>query len=170
MKRIPLTKGQFALVDDEDFDYLSRWKWQAQKKHYGGFGACRRCACPLIKQYCRIYMHRQILSCPKGLEIDHKDLNPLNNQKSNLRICTGSQNCMNRLPRKNTSSKYKGVSWMKRNKKWIAYVCINRITIYLGIYNSESNAAKVYDKAAKKYHGEFARLNFKESNNQNTFT
>lgn len=161
MKKIPLTQGYFALVDDEDFESLNRVKWYAQKVQYGGYRATRTCYCPLVKQKCQLYMHRQITNCPHRLQVDHVDHNTLNNQKSNLRICTNTQNQGNSKPCISTS-KYKGITWYKRDKKWEAQIKINYKTIHLGRFNSEIEAAKVYDIAAKKHFGEFAYLNFNE--------
>ncbi len=160
MRQIILTQSQLALVDDADYELLNQLSWYAQKTTYGGYATARRCSCPLVKQTCTILMHRQITSCPRGKDVDHKDHNPLNNQKANLRICTRSQNIANGLPQKDTSSKYKGVYWHKRGKKWVAYIMVNYKRFHLGCHDSEIDAAKAYDTAAKKHFGKFAYLNF----------
>ncbi len=106
-------------------------------------------------------MHRQILGASKGENVDHIDGNGLNNQRSNLRFCTQSQNCCNQRKRTLTSSsKYKGVAKAKR--KW--HVCLGKdgITYNLGCFASQETAAREYDKLAKLVHGEFALLNFPE--------
>ena len=104
-------------------------------------------------------MHREILKCPKGLFIDHINRNGLDNRKNNLRVCSKSQNMMNTLIPKNNTSGYKGVSWSKRDKKWMAYIKIKNKFNNLGYFNIKEQAALAYNDAAKKYHGEFARLN-----------
>jgi hypothetical protein len=105
-------------------------------------------------------MHRQITNAPAHLVCDHIDHNTLNNTKRNLRICTKSQNATNQRPRKDGSSKYKGVCWHKRDKKWQARIHHNNRNLHLGSFNSQRAAALAYDSAARKYHKEFACLNF----------
>ena len=108
-------------------------------------------------------MHRQIMNAPKGTPIDHKDHNGLNNTRENLRLATISENARNcEKTKRPTSSKYKGVCWNKKSKKWQAHIHYNGISIHLGLFDSEEDAAKAYDEAAKIYHGEFAVLNFPE--------
>ena len=103
-------------------------------------------------------MSRVIMNCPKGKEVDHKNGNTLDNRHSNLRVCTHQENCRNRRPNKNCVSSYKGVSWFKG--KWTAIINCNGKHRYLGRFKNEIDAAKAYDKAAKKAFGEFACLNF----------
>jgi hypothetical protein len=155
MKLIPLTQGKFAQVDDEGYEYLNQWKWHVKKtiNHY----SARR----WITQGEAISMHRQImrLTSKEKMVIDHKDHNPLNNQKSNLRICTTKQNTVNRTP--HGKSKYLGVWWHEKTKKWIAHIKLNGKPKHLGGFNNEEDAAKLYDIKAKELYGEFANLNFK---------
>jgi len=160
MKKIPLTQDKFALVDNEDFEWLNQWKWSAHRKHTGDFVASRRCYCLFGRKRYRIFMHRQIMSCPRKLQIDHKDHNRLNNQKLNMRICTNTQNQWNRGKQKNNTSGFKGVFWRRGVKKWFAQIGFNLKPIYLGCFTSKIDAAKTYDEAAIKYFGEFAYLNF----------
>ena len=109
-------------------------------------------------------MHRAVMGAlSPSLHIDHKDHNGLNNQKSNLRECTRSQNITNALKRKKCSSKYKGVCYFKANKKWGAYATLNGKHTFLGLFKEEIDAAKKYDEVIVKYFGEFANLNFKEN-------
>ena len=105
-------------------------------------------------------MHRQIINPSKRKIVDHINRNPLDNRRANLRIVTKSQNNMNRSGRRGTSSKYKGVSWSKTINCWRAMISVNKKGIFLGRFDSETEAAKAYDEAAKKYHGEYAYLNF----------
>lgn len=93
-------------------------------------------------------------------QIDHIDGNKLNNQRNNLRSATSSQNAINSKKPKNNTSGYKGVSWSKKSKKWRAQICFEGKQIHLGFFDDSKDAANAYDKAALKYFGEFARLNF----------
>ena len=93
MKKIALTKNRFSLVDDEDFEYLSKFKWHAVNNH-GKYYA--RTAKKVNGKVKCTFMHRLLIDCPPGLEIDHTDRNPLNNQKSNLRVVTHQENVLNR--------------------------------------------------------------------------
>lgn len=160
MKSIPLTRGKFALVDDEDFEELSKYSWQATKsKHSKNFRATRRTPGGRFDKRYYVAMHRMVLNINDSkIQIDHIDRDPLNNQKSNLRICTNSQNQQNRKKQLKCSSKYKGVSLDKRRRKWYSYIRTEKLKS-LGYFHSEIEAAKAYNEAAKKYFGEFALLN-----------
>jgi len=159
MKEIKLTQGKVALVDDEDFEYLNQWKWCAIK-NCRTFYAIRTGYDPCKKT---IRMHRIILNSPLGILTDHIDHNGLNNQKSNLRICTAAQNGYNKLP----IGKYKGVYYNESDGKMHirAQIMHNYKTYFLGYFNTEEEAARVYDVKAKELFGEFANLNFKDSEN-----
>lgn len=157
MKQIPLTQGKFALVDDEDFEELSKVKWRANK---GGntFYAIRSVYFDFISK--SFLMHREILGLNYSeFHVDHIDGNGLNNQRSNLRICTHRENMMNRATNKNSTSHYKGVSWARDRKKWRAEIEVDAKRIKIGCFETEKYAARAYNEAAIKYHGEFARLN-----------
>ena len=156
MKRIKLTKGQFALVDNEDFDKLNQWKWQIQNDRRTFYARTRQ---RIGKKRPSFRMHRVIMKAKKGQQIDHRDGNGLNNQKSNLRFCTRSQNHMNEGPRGGTS-KFKGVSWHKRIKKWTCQIKSSQRQRHIGYFDNEIEAAKAYDRAAIELFGEFARPNF----------
>lgn len=107
-----------------------------------------------------VFMHRAILKPQKGKEVDHKDGDGLNNQKNNLRLATKSQNNQNqKRPHKNSTSKYKGVSWDKNHKKWLSQIKINYQNIYLGLFDCEIEAANKYNQKARELFGEFACLN-----------
>ena len=94
------------------------------------------------------------------IEVDHEDTNRSNNRISNLREAVGGGNAHNASKRNDNTSGYKGVSWNNRNKKWIAYINVNRKRKYLGYFTCKIEAAKAYDKAARELHGAFARTNF----------
>ena len=155
MKRIKLTKGKFALVDDEDFEYLNQWKWTCVGRGY----AQRKYSIKGGRKGINMYMHRDIVSIPKDKFIDHINGNGLDNRKSNLRICTLSQNNANRKKSINGTSMYKGVSWYSPYGKWCARICKNDLDIFIEYFKSEKEAALAYNEAAIKYHGEFANLN-----------
>lgn len=154
MKLIPLTQGQFAQVNDEDFEWLNQWKWTADKS-YSTFYAVR------IEEGKKVYMHRRIMNTPIGFECDHKDRNGLNNLRVNLRNTTHRQNLTNTSVRKGCSSKFKGVCFNLKRQVFQSYISAEGKHIYLGFSKDEITAARLYDIAAKKYFGEFANINFK---------
>lgn len=150
MKTIPLTRGLHAMVDDEDFDMLNLVKWST----HGGKGK--------FYAYSRKagFMHRYLKPVKAPYQIDHIDGNSLNNQRSNLRICTRQQNQFNRTKKKNCGSKYKGVSWHPDRKYWVSVINLNGKRTHLGVFEDEIEAAKAYDQKAKELFGEFAKPNF----------
>lgn len=153
MKEIKLTQGKVALVDDEDFKNLNQFKWYAHKGAHT-FYAARR------ERYKLILMHRILLQIDdRGIDVDHKDRDGLNNQRNNIRLATRIQNSANSRKQKNCTSEFKGVSWNKRAKKWMSSICPNRKQLHLGYFLTEDEAAMAYNKAAIEVHGEFAYLN-----------
>ena len=150
---IPLTQGKYALVDAADFKYLSRYKWHALKgsaTYYAVRSNARK----------NIRMHRLITNAPKNMLVDHIDHDGLNNTRANLRICTKAQNNRNQRPRKNTTSRYKGVHYDKKAKAYYAKIKHKGKRITIGKFKNETEAAKAYDKEAKKRFGKYAYLNF----------
>lgn len=147
-KLIPLTKGKFAKVDNEDFDKVKDINWCYTQGYAinSSLGS----------------MHRLIMNAPPHLEVDHIfQENTLDNRKSNLRLASRTQNLANTRPQKG-SSIYKGVSWIKDKAKWGARIYLNKKQTHLGNFECEIECAKAYDRAALKYRGEFAHLNFPE--------
>jgi len=157
MKEIPLTRGYFALVDDEDYPYLSQFKWHASVEKVGYVRAVRKLP-TLNGKRGKMFMHRELMGSPANLFVDHKDGDALNKCKSNLRICDQAQNSRNRSKSKNNTTGYCGVS--RHGKKFQASITINSDRLYLGMYDTCVWAAIAYDQAAIECHGEFARLNF----------
>lgn len=151
MKTIPLTRGLFALVDDADYENLSKWKWFAAETKKGVFYAARHEGSWRKGFQKTIYMHRALL--PGVACVDHHDRNRLNNQRHNLRSASPSQQSQNRTSRKHTSQ-YKGVSFFPPNR-WRVQ-CNGR---HVGLFENEIDAAKAYDVAAKQAFQQYAAPN-----------
>lgn len=151
-KFIPLTQGQFAIVDADDYEGLAVHKWCLGGKK-GQYYAQR-------KEHARIVlMHREIIDVPAGMVCDHINHNRLDNRKCNLRSCTYSQNAQNSLPGEHGTSRYKGVCRYKATRKWMAYIGYQNRVIHIGYFDDEEEAAIAYDDMAIKLFGEFACLN-----------
>lgn len=155
MKKIKLTQGKYALIDNEDFELVSQYKWMLDNNGY----ATTWKYIPKYKNNRFTAMHKIILRYNKKLRCDHKNENKLDNRKSNLRICTHGQNLQNRNKPINNISGYKGVDFSKNLKKYRARICINYKIIHLGYFKTAKEAGISYNKAAKKLHGEFANTN-----------
>jgi hypothetical protein len=150
-----------VLVDDEDFERLNQYNWFLTAKGY-----ITRNVKKDNGKWTRSYMHKEILSVPEGFEVEHADQNKANNQKSNLRPATRSQNMANvrRAQKVNAHSKYKGVSFLKKNgyvlkKPWLSYIKVDYKMYYNGYYDTEAEAAHIYNQFAEQIFGEFAYLN-----------
>lgn len=146
-KLIPLTKGKFAIVDDDDFEYLNQWKWYCSTQNR----AVREQSIGNNRSK-MIWMHRVINKTPDGLDTDHKDRDPLNNQKSNLRTLSHHKNMFNRTLAKNNNSGHSGISWFKDSNKWRAYITVMNKQIHLGLYSSLDEAILKRKEAELKYH------------------
>jgi hypothetical protein len=157
VKEIKLTRGKVALVDDDDYERISKHKWC-----YDGHKYAIRSERKGGKKI-NIFMHCEILGHPDGMETDHINCNKLDDRKSNLRICTNSQQRQNCPIRKDNTSGFKGVSFNKDVRKWEAYINCNRVRTRLGFHDSPEEAAYAYDNMARKLFGEFARPNYQGS-------
>ena len=154
-RRVPLTQGKYAIVDPDDFEKLSQYKWAIKKDKHTSYA--KRTNNKLKKT---IMIHRQITAAPKGVIVDHINHNGLDNRKANLRFVTVTQNAWNSTMGLNSgSSKYKGICWEKDKHRWRGRISINNKSKHLGFFDDEKAAARVYNKAAKKHRGEFAVLN-----------
>ncbi len=159
MKEIKLTQGQVTLVDDGDFEDLNRWKWYASKdlaRAEGGQFDARRMI-RIDGKRRSLYMHRYLMNPTKDQQVDHIDGNPLNNQKSNLRLCAAYQNQHNVGKRRDNLSGHKGVHWHHKNNKWVAQITVHGKQTHLGYFEGILDAAKAYEDAVKEHFGEFVR-------------
>lgn len=153
---IELTKGQVAIIDDEDYQLIAKHRWHANEYRPKLFRAVARTS--RKEGHKSIYMHRLLLGVTDvNTHVDHIDGNPLNNRRNNLRICTNHQNRYNsKTPSTNTTG-YKGVYLNKYNGRYYAYISSNNIRTSLGGYSSPEDAYAAYCKAAHEMHGVFAR-------------
>lgn len=147
MREIVLSQGKVALVDAEDYERISQFKW-----NFNGRYAKRTVL--VDGKYITIMLHNFIMNTPEGMVVDHIDGNRLDNRKTNLRICTRLENSWNQKPRNNVSG-YKGVSFYKPRNKWRARIGQD----YIGLFDTKEEAAKAYNLKAKRLYGEFANLN-----------
>lgn len=171
MKKIDVGNNKFALIDDEDFELVmfrndqyayqknneKKWSLKISDKIEYAITNIRKSK----NQWCSIKMHQLILGDKLSLHLvcDHRDGNGLNNQKSNLRICTQHQNSFNSRKRSGTKSIYKGVSRLSNSHKWRSYIVINNKQIHLGLFEVEIDAALAYNEKARELFGDFACLN-----------
>lgn len=148
MKLIKLSQDKYVQVDDSDFDLLNQFKWCCSTTGYAVREATNK----------TIYMHRFIMGEPKGMQVDHKNLNTFDCQRHNLRIVTYNQNQWNRPRQHNNTSGHKGVGWNKQVGRWRARIKHLGIVYQLGNFNTKTEAAAVYAAASHSLHGEFGRI------------
>lgn len=151
VKTIPLGEGFYAYVDAADYEWLSQWTWRLMSGY-----AIRR------SRGKTIYMHREIMQPPEGMVVDHLNHNKLDNTRANLRNCTQRENLYNSEKRRGTSSRFRGVSRLPYGAKWRATLKFENKPVSIGSFTEEIDAARAYDRAAVKYFGDAARLNFPE--------
>lgn len=156
MKEISLTRGKVALVDDEDFDWVNQFKWYACKGRRRFYGRRTRAK---AEGGGKQLLHHFI--CPKWKFIDHKNGNGLDNQKENLRASSTAQNlrayCLKAVGR---TSRFRGVSWGRRDEKWAAGIRVSPKKVFLGYFDKEEDAAKAFDRAAIRFGFAREALNF----------
>lgn len=147
MKRIKLTQGKYALVDDKDYEELNKHKWYFANyaiRQVGGKG---------------VFMHKVIMPAPKGMHTDHINRDKLDNRKQNLRVCTHAENNRNTTTMwKTNRSGYKGVTFNKKAGKYVAQIKEHGNYRFLGHYDVPEEASLAYKEAALKYHGNFASI------------
>lgn len=153
---IPLTQGQFAIVDDEDAELvLAQGRWFAKRDgrtFYAGRKTRR-----VGGGQATLHLHTLLTGWPL---VDHVNGDGLDNRRANLRPATKVENSRNRRLQSNNRSGFRGVSWITAKRRWRASICVQGRRIYLGHYTTPEAAAAAYDAAAREHFGEFARLNF----------
>jgi hypothetical protein len=157
-RKIKLTQGRIAIVDDADFAFLNQWSWQVSKKGYAVRSVHLGKIAGRYKKTAAI-MHRILTAAPHYLQVDHINGNKVDNRKANLRLCTNGQNKQNGAGYKNSTSKYRGVSWHSGMRQWYAQIQKDKRKYTIGWFENEVDAAKAYNRRASKLFGEFARLN-----------
>ncbi len=151
IERIPLSRGYYAFVDAADYEWLNRYRWF----YYNGYAARREGGKT-------VFMHRQIMQPPDGMFVDHIDGNRANNCRFNLRVCTRRENLRNQRKRAGCLSRYKGVSYDRRDENWFATIYYDDRSVDLGSFKDEVEAARAYDRRAIEVFGPYARPNFPE--------
>lgn len=151
---VTLTKGFTAIIDVEDVKYVDGFNWFSVNYSKTVYAARKTKLTGCSRT--TVYMHREIMRPGKGMEVDHSDHDGLNNQKSNLRICTRSQNQMNTRIMSNSKSGLKGAVWCKKKRKWLSTITINGRLKFLGYYATKEQAHQKYQEESIKHYGEFA--------------
>jgi hypothetical protein len=151
---VPLTRGYEAIIDAADAAFIGQWNWFAIPKsntvyaaRWGREGEPRT-----------VRMHRELLSAPEDLGVDHINRNGLDNRRENIRLATRNQNMWNSGLQANNTSGFKGVTWRKRDKRWSATICVFGRPINLGNFRTAEEAHQAYARASAEMHGEFGRI------------
>jgi hypothetical protein len=160
-RRIYLGEGIWTILDEGDYYRLRNYKWIVYGSGKSGenlYAVRFKLVSP--KKTIMTSMHREIMKPTDDRFVDHKNCDSLDNRRENLRFATRAENIRNRRKRKNTTSRFIGVNFYKPKGNWESRIMYQEKRIRLGRFDSETDAALAYDEAAKKYFGEFARLNF----------
>lgn len=154
--QIPLSKGYFSTIDREDFERVSQHKWTALKTPWTVY-ARRTWVGPEGKQH-SMYLHRFIMQAEKGIEIDHRDSNGLNNVRSNLRFATKSDNSQSQKKKKSNTSGHKGVRFNKQARSWVAFIGANNTQYHLGSFKTKQEAIAARIAAGNLLHKDFHKI------------
>jgi hypothetical protein len=163
--RIPLHSrkypGLFALIDEEDYERVSKYRWSPYPANSacGGFYAATWFHVPGSPKPQTMRMHRFLLGAPPGVLVDHENHDGLDNRRCNIRLADRTQNAAN-ARKKPSKSGFRGVGSVPRGGKWRASISVNNRIVRLGTFTTREEAARAYDAAARRIHGEFAILNF----------
>ncbi len=158
-RKIHLTQGMHTIVDADDYDWLTQWKWQL-RNNVGKLYARRGWRKGDLFKAKGIEMHRLILGWDSPLLSDHINGNGLDNRRCNLRLVTPRENRLNTHKIRDGTSKYNGVYWSKVEGQWRTRIGNRGNMMHVGYFDDEAEAALAYDEMARKYHGQFALLNF----------
>jgi hypothetical protein len=161
-KQISLTLGYFAIVDADIYETQWNYKWYASIKETGVY-AVRNPLRMNGERGASIYLHRVVMQTPVGQQCDHIHHSTLDNRRSQLRNCIKRNNTANVKMHRDNVSGYKGVTLDQRKGTYFARIMSNGVSLHLGTYNDPIKAARVYDAKAIELHGEFACLNFPQS-------
>lgn len=163
MMEIQLSRGLVAKVDDADYPALARFKWLALCSQGRFYAARSELITPGVRRYRTVLMHRVILGLEAGEIGDHVNHDTLDNRRANLRKATQAENTRNARPHRDSTSRFKGVSWAKNASAWAACIRVDKRKLHLGYFDDEVLAAEAYDAAAAKYFRDFAVFNFPEN-------